>query len=368
MKIALFLPDLRGGGAERLCVDLASTFSRCGHVTHLVPMKHEGPYLRLVPEDVRLIRLNFKGSRTCTIALARYLRAEKPDGLISALPEANGIAALAWLLSGRIGRIVLTEHNTQSITFNNIDGLDWKTRILYSLYRNFYRFSDALIGVSENVAGLLRQVPGVRAERVHTIYNGVDVAGIAAKSAGPLVDPWFSDRSTPVILGVGRLQPQKDFETLIKAFNVVRKKKSARLVIFGEGEERQTLQSLVTQLDLDDFVRLPGFVLDPFTFMATAHVFALSSLYEGFSLAIVEALACGTPVVSTDCPSGPSEILKGGRYGRLVPVGGAEAMAAAILATLDDPPPRDMLLARAQEFSIDRCADAYLRLLSAPIH
>ena len=175
--------------------------------------------------------------------------------------------------------------------------------------------------------------------------------------------PWFGDGGAPVVLAAGRLAPQKDYPALLRAFAEVVRSRPARLVILGQGVERESLLELAERLGVSDSFDLPGFDVNPFRYMSRASVFVLSSRYEGFPNVLAQAMACGAPVVSTDCRSGPSEMLEGGRWGRLVPVGDWRAMARAIEATLDDPMPAKALKARASVYSVEASVDKYLELL-----
>jgi glycosyltransferase involved in cell wall biosynthesis len=201
-------------------------------------------------------------------------------------------------------------------------------------------------------------------ERIDAIHNPVVTPELAARAAALLDDPWFQPGEPPVIIGVGRLAVQKDFGTLLRAFARVRSRRPARLVVLGEGDQRPRLERLAEELGVAADVRFPGFVDNPLAYMRRAAVFALSSIYEGLGNVVVEALACGCPVVSTDCPGGPAEILGHGRFGRLVPVGDSDAFGDALLAVLDDPRESSPLLARARDFSASVIADRYLDVLT----
>jgi glycosyltransferase involved in cell wall biosynthesis len=200
-------------------------------------------------------------------------------------------------------------------------------------------------------------------ERITTIYNPVVTPALAGQAQAPLTHPWFAPGSPPVLLAVGRLHYQKDFPTLLRAFARVRAVRAVRLLILGEGDQGAALRASAQELGITTDVELPGFVLNPFAYMARAAVFVLSSAYEGLPGVLIQALACGCPVVSTDCPSGPAEILEGGVYGPLVPVGDDVALAKAILSTLNTRPNPDWLRTRAAEFSVDRAVDRYLEVL-----
>ena len=216
----------------------------------------------------------------------------------------------------------------------------------------------------EGVADDVARLTGIPADTIRVIYNPVVTPAVLAKMQQPVDHPWFAAGEPPVILGVGRLVSQKDFPTLVEAFAIVRQQRSARLMILGEGEDREKLEAQISALGLQDDVALPGFAENPYAYMAHANVFALSSIFEGFGNVVAEAMAAGTAIVSTDCPSGPAEILEGGRYGKLVPVNDPAALAEGILATLEAPIAADILRQRAQEFSVDRVTDQYIEVLS----
>jgi len=212
-----------------------------------------------------------------------------------------------------------------------------RRRLFPFLVRKFYPWADGIVAVSRGVALDLETSSGTPARRMHILPNPVLTPELASKAREALDHPWFGVGEPPVVLGVGRLSKQKDFATLIRAFDRVRRQRTARLVILGDGPERASLEALIAELALADQALLPGFASNPFAYMARAGVFVLSSAWEGMPGALIQAVASGAPVVATDCESGPREVLQGGRYGRLVPVGDPTAMAEAILATLQQP-------------------------------
>jgi glycosyltransferase involved in cell wall biosynthesis len=235
--------------------------------------------------------------------------------------------------------------------------------LLRALVRRSYRRADAIVANSQGVAADLAQLLAPPRPQIVTIYNPLPVAEIQSLSRAGVEHPWLAPAGPPLLLGVGKLKLQKDFATLIRAFARVRAVRPAHLVILGEGEERARLERLALELGVASDLALPGFTENPWAWMARAAVFVLSSAWEGFSNVLAEALACGCPVVSTDCPSGPAELLENGRYGCLVPVGDDRALADAILATLEKPPDPDPLRARAASFSVDTAVDHYLEVL-----
>jgi glycosyltransferase involved in cell wall biosynthesis len=231
------------------------------------------------------------------------------------------------------------------------------------LIRKVYPQADLVLAVSQGVAEDVSSCTGLSPKGISTIYNPMLITRIKAQSILPVSHPWFDTERIPVILGVGRLVPAKDFSTLLKAFAHVLTKRPAHLLILGEGRERQMLEKLAVELGIASDFLLPGFVSNPYAYMSRPTVFVLSSLLEGLPNALIEALACGCPVVSTNCRSGPKEILDNGTYGSLVPVGNDRALAEAILHTLEYPPSAERLRSRAAEFDIQTIAEQYLRAL-----
>jgi glycosyltransferase involved in cell wall biosynthesis len=231
------------------------------------------------------------------------------------------------------------------------------------LARRAYGWADAVVAVSQGIADDLVEHTALVVDRVVTVTNPTWSPAIAAAAAAPLEHPWLAPGEPPLLLAAGRLSPAKDFATLVRAFARVRRLRQAHLVILGEGGRRSRIEALCRELGVGDSVVLPGFVDNPFAWMSRAALFVLSSAWEGSPGVLVEAMACGCPVVSTDCPSGPAEILANGRYGRLVPVGDDEALAGAIVEALDAPADADALRARAREFDARRAVDRYLEVL-----
>jgi len=300
----------------------------------------------------------------CIPALARYLRAERPDAMLSALNYSNLAAVWARRLADVPTRLVVSERNTLSVRAAHSS--ERNLRALPAMIRRFYPWADAVTAVSDGVADDLARVSGIPRAQIVTTWNPVVSPALAEAAAQPLEHPWFRTGEPPVVLGVGKLRPQKDFATLIDAFAMLRGKRPARLVILGEGPEASRLRVRARRLDVSPDVAFEGFVANPFAYMARASVFALSSAWEGLPSVLIQAMACGCPVVSTDCPSGPSEILEGGALGPLVPVGAPDALAAAIGQLLDAPPDRERLRRRADDFSVDRVAGRYLAVMLGP--
>ncbi|RMF25250.1 MAG: glycosyltransferase [Cyanobacteria bacterium J083] len=329
--IAFYLYNLSGGGAERITVNLMHNFIQLGlKIDLVINTKTNSPYLPMVPPEVRVLELKL-GSRKGIPKLITYLRQEQPLVLLSSLHYNNEIAILAKYLAVVPTKVMVCEHNTLSLRAKRQNsGLKWAillTRMLYPL-------SNGILAVSHSVAQDLAQVSGIPLKRINTIYNPVISSGLLEQSKEPLDHPWFAPSEPPVILGVGRLNEQKDFSTLIRAFALVRQEKPARLMILGQGAEEKKLKALAKELDIEKDVAFPGFQSNPYPFIAKAAVFALSSLWEGLPTVLIEAMALGTPVVATDCPGGSAEIVNNGKYGSLVPMGDSQALAEEILSIL----------------------------------
>lgn len=356
--VGIFTSSLRGGGAERVITTLANEFAARGVRTDLLLARAEGPYLTKVDPVVRLVDFGVRRPMFAVGALAGYLRRERPSALLSALTHSNLVAVAARVLSRAPVRHVVSQRNDASIRpylFKEAKELP-----NFWLLGPGYRRSDGVIAVSKGVAESLVRHHGIPPDLIDVVYNPVVIPAPAFDSEAP--HPWMATKEPPVILGAGEFIPQKGFDTLVEAFYAVRQERPVRLVILGEGKLRPELEQLVGRMGLEDDVLLPGFVMDPWSWMRYAAVFTLSSRWEGLPGVLLEAMACGTPVVSTDCPSGPSEILEDGKWGRLVSVDDSAEIARAILATLDDDT-HPAVVERAADFDLRTTADQYLRIL-----
>lgn len=323
-------------------LQLARGFLDAGHSVDLVLASATGPLLAEIPSGVRVIDFNTASPPTMFMKLIRYLRVEPPQALLSPFEVTSVIALVAKKISGVSTRVVVRI----SVHLSLNKRTRWKKIVERLVVSMLYPWADGIVTVSRGVAKDLSTYARLPLNSPQVIYNPVISDDLIRLMDEPVEHPYFGNESYPVILGVGRLTEQKDFSTLIRAFSLVRKTTPARLIILGDGEDRQSLELLVDSLGLKDCVHLPGSMLNPFSFMQKASVFVLSSKWEGLPGALIQALACGCPVVSTDCLSGPSEILKGGEYGHLVPVGDVQAMAAGIKAVLNGnirKPPTDWL-------------------------
>jgi glycosyltransferase involved in cell wall biosynthesis len=392
--VAILLPDLAGGGAERSMLLLADALARRGRTIDLVLERLRGGYVDQVPDGLRIVTLRpsrFPGGRLAVLradpgglaaaarpvllagrvsgriryvpGLARYLREARPPVLLSAMTYTNLQALWARRLAGAPTRVVVSERNTLSARIAEpARSRVARWRAVPALVRRLYREADAIVAVSDGVADDLARVAALPRERIVTVYNPVVGPGLTEQAAAPLAHPWF-DGDHAVVLAVGRLEPAKDFTTLLHAFALLRRRRAAKLVILGEGRQRAALTELAATLGIGSDVDLAGWTDNPFAYMARADLFVLSSRFEGLPGVLIQALACGCPTVATDCPSGPREILEGGRFGPLVPVGDPDALAGAMADVLATPPDRDALRARGAEFSVEAAADAYQAIL-----
>lgn len=359
--IALYFPSLHGGGAERVMLTLAYGFTQEGFPVDLVLARAEGPYLSQLPDNARLIDLKSSSVTGSLPGLISYLKREKPQVLLSTLAHSNIAALWAKKISGV--RIRLTIREANMITESTSNALSFKDRIMPFLMRFCYPWADSIIAVSKGVADDLVETVKVPSGKVRVIYNPIDLEYIAQKAGEPLYHPWFVNKKIPVIIGVGRLTAAKDFSTLLRAFAIVRKQLVSRLVILGEGPERRKLENIIKELGLDKDAVLLGYADNPFTYMHRSSVFVLSSAWEGLPNVLIQAIALGTPVVATDCPSGPAEILENGAYGPLVPVGDIQALAGAIISVLGLPVKPEDLKKRALAFSSERICKEYLEVI-----
>jgi glycosyltransferase involved in cell wall biosynthesis len=331
-RLAFFLPALEGGGAERVMLNLAVGFAEKGFVVDMVLPRAEGAMLQLVPPTVNIVDLNASRTLTAVWPLARYLRRHRPLALLAALDHANLVAMAAARLPGARTRTVISIHTTLRKYIEDTPSR-WARTIPRVMARCQW-LADGIVAVSEGAAADFATLANVPTERVSVIYNAVVTPALMRAAAEPPAHAWFGERKVPVVLALGRLESNKNFKALIDAFAIVRRRREARLAIFGEGPERPSLEAQVRRLSLQDSVALPGYVNNPYSCMARAAAVVLSSDWEGLPTVLIESLALGTPVVSTDCPSGPREILENGALGRLVPVGDVNRMAEAIEITL----------------------------------
>lgn len=361
--VAFFLESLDLGGIGRLTLRLAEGFAQKGYSVDLVLAKKQGDYLDQVPRGVNLVDL---GSSRIVFSLPRlgaYLGRAKPDLLISAKERVNIIALLAKMIYKPDTRVIISIHVNHSEQIRH-QGVSLHYRLVLKAAKLLYSRADRVVAVSRGVAADAASLFGVPEKEIAVIYNPLVTPALKEKMRDKAEHPWFEEEGLTVILGIGRLVRQKDFLTLINSFARVKQDKpGARLMILGEGEQRKALENKIAELGYEEAVALPGYVDNPYSYLARSALFVLSSAWEGFGNVLVEAMATGTPVVSTDCPSGPAEILAGGKYGVLVPVGDPDRMAEGIIAALEQPVSKECLQKRAETFSVDRILKDYESLL-----
>jgi glycosyltransferase involved in cell wall biosynthesis len=329
--IAIFLPSLAGGGAERIMVDLSSRFHDLGYKVDLVLCNYQGPLNCNVESGVKVVNLVKSKPRKAIFSLSKYLREKRPTVILSTLTHANIACALAWIISNSSSNLVLCEQIDVKYCLSEIySPFDaWITR---KLIRFLYPRAYKIITSSNGATSSLSEISGIDFEQIETIYNFTDTQRLSILSKQTVDLPWKD--SAPILLAAGRLTYQKDFLCLLDAFTILRNKHPAHLIILGEGEEKHLLEERAKILGISRDVWLPGFTENPYKYMAHADMFILSSRFEGFAIVLIEALALNLPIVSTQCPSGPDEVLNGGEYGLLVSVGDSVALAEAMIKSL----------------------------------
>ncbi len=331
MRIALVLPSLAGGGAQRVFIDIASGLLSHGVEVDIVTVQEDGPLSDAVPPKARLFVLGASRVALALPALTSYLRQERPDAVVSGLNHTNVLSIVAGRLTRPRTPVLVTHHN--HLSTSALHKVARRDRVMPRLLHFALPLADRVVAVSHGVADDLARTIGLARSRIDVIYNPVVFDRLLEASLQPTAHRWLVDKSAPLVIGVGRLVEQKDFETLIRAVAAL---PLCRLIILGEGERRPALEHLVTELDLGNRVDLPGFVANPFPYFRGADVLALSSRWEGLPTVLIEALPFDLAIVATDCESGPREILENGRWGRLVPVGDVAALAGAIGVALTE--------------------------------
>jgi len=359
-KLSIFIPSLMGGGAERIIVILANEISKRGIAVDLVLSKSIGPYLSDVHPSIRIVNLNSKRLLFSIVPLVKYMREEKPKVMLTALNTANVIAIIARIISRVKFRLIVSERAVTSVAIK--DNPLMRAKLMPFLMRMTYQKADAIVAVSFGVADDIINKFKMPSKNIHVVYNPVVTSQLIKLSNEKFEHEWFENEEVPVILSIGRLTSQKNFTLLIKAFSLLLKSREARLIILGKGELQKELENLTIELNIRDKVSFPSFVKNPFMWMKNSSLFVLSSDYEGLPGTLIQAMACGTPVVSTDCPSGPKEILENGQWGRLVPMRDVESLSRAMAATLDEEAHPDVAL-RAQYFDVNHGVDGYLKVL-----
>ncbi len=359
--LAVFASFSGTGGVERMLINLIRGFVDLGQPVELVLVRAASPHLARLPGSVEQIRLDARHTFLAVPALARYLYDRRPAALLVAKDRAGRTAVLARAVAGTATPIVLRLGTNLSTA---MAGRSWFDRWLrYLPIRLLYPRVDRIVAVSVGVAEDTARIARLPRQSILVIRNPVITPELAAQAAQPRPHPWLDDPGVPVVCGAGRLEAQKDFPTLLRAFALVARDRPCRLLILGEGKARPRLEALIAELGLSERVALVGFQHNPYAFLARAALFVLSSAWEGSPNVLTEAMALGIPVVSTDCPSGPAEVLDGGRFGPLVRVGDALALAAAMTTTLERPLPGAVLRSAVSEYEQGRSARRYLEAL-----
>ena len=351
-KISLILPNLSGGGAQKVLIGLANSFVRSGVSVDLVLVHAKGPYLKDISAKVNIVDLNRKRVLFSIFSLARYFKENRPSSSLVTLHHMSIVTVIARAISMIDFKLIIRQPNYLSKTVPQ----NLLTKYYLSIVRFMFNKSDGVVGISQGVSDNL-VLNGVK--NVRTIYNPLDYSYIHSMSR---IENNLKV-SQPLIIGVGRLENQKNFSLLIKAFSIVTRTTAAQLCILGEGSLREALEKEASDLKVSNRVSFPGFVDNPYVYMRKADVFVLSSRWEGFGNVVLESLAVGTQVVSTNCPSGPAEILENGKYGKLVRLDDAEDLAKKILDSISNPIDKKLLISRSKEFSIDRISRQYLEVL-----
>ncbi len=362
--LAVLLATSGHSGVDRVMGNLLAAWGEAGLCVDLLGIRGHGPHIAPLPPGVRRVPLPARHVNTALPALVRYLRRVRPPLLLSDKDRVNRLALLANALAGGHTPVAVRLGTTVSVNLARRGAIErglqrWSMRHLYPR-------AAAILVPSQGAADDLAAFAHLPGERIRVVPSPVLTAGLAARMAQAPQGVDCPADELPTVLGIGELCARKDFETLIRAFARLREARPCRLVILGEGRRRGRLEALVAQLGLEGHVHLPGFVANPYPHLARAALFVLTSRCEGMPVALIEALACGTPVVSTDCPSGPRELLQHGRVGPLVPVGDVAALAEAMARTLDAPPARPMLLRAAAPYAAGCAAGAYLAALGLP--
>lgn len=342
-------------------VHLVNEIARRGYRVDLVVADRQSPYMDLIAPAIRVSRIATSNAVLGVPSLAAYLWRRRPRALLAQRIRVDVLALRARALS-RVPTQVFVTINTNMTQELNALRPEKRERHL-ALMRKYFPRNDGMIAVSRGVADDAARLIDCAPERIRVAPNPTVTPELERLAQAPLDHPWFVPGEPPVILGVGRLEPQKDFPSLLRAFATVRAARACRLIILGEGKQREPLRQVSADLGIEREVAFPGFVANPYAYMARAALFVLSSAWEGSPNSLTEALALGVPLVATDCPNGPSEVLDGGRYGDLVPVGDVPALAAAMIRTLDRPIDRAALKAAGLRYTVERSASAYIDAL-----
>ncbi len=361
--ITFFLARLGSGGIGKMRLHLIEALSKKGYRVDLVLGDLSGPYVKRLKNFAHVYPLPTSHPWLGVPWFARYLSRRRPRAVVCEKLRTNVVAHQAKRWSKGHCDVFASVHGVLSHKLDR-EGLSRrKAEKKYHLIARWYPQNKGFIAVSRGIAQDLYERFRIPLEKIHVVPNPVLTPRTFELADDPPEHPWFLQHEKPVFLSVGRLERQKGFPVLLEAFARVRSVQPSRLVILGEGSQRPLLEKMIRELDLGDAVLLPGFVDNPYPFMRHADAFVLASLWEGFGNVLVEAMAFGTPVVATDCPAGPREILEDGRLGPLVPVNDVQALADAMLHVLRVPPPREPLIRASRRYTADKAAEGYVKAL-----
>lgn len=360
--IAILVSFSGEGGVERMVLNLVNALAEAGLNIDLLLIRSDSRHLDRIHPAVNRVDLGAAHTATSLPSLARYLRKIHPPCLLAAKDRAGRLAVVARALA-RASATRLALRLGTNLTAALAHKSPWRMLLRRLPIRLLYPRIETIIAVSEGVRQDTLAVSGVDPQRVVVVRNPVITRTLLEAATAPSPHPWLSQTGTPVILGAGRLTLQKDFPTLLRAFAELRGKRPCRLIILGEGRQRQSLLELGRELGVTEDLALPGFTPNPYAYMGRADLFVLSSRWEGSPNVLTEAMALGTPVVATDCPSGPGELLEQGRIAPLVPVGDWRALAEAMASVLDSPPQGEQLRQAVREYSAETSARHYREIL-----
>lgn len=380
-RVVVFVPHLGRGGAEKIAAQLTNGMSRRGLSVVLVVFVLNGHYVSLLDDDIEIVeldprrddrsagRLPILGTIGYLVRLIQTFRRIRPDAIYSSLLICNLLTLLAVRFVRPAPLVFPTICDNLTEMTRHVDRRDWRGRVRLAAFRAFSRFllptATRVVSVSHGLGRQIHEELGVPQSKIVVIDKApvVDDAFMAQRAITPS-HRWFDDRTAPVLVALGRLSSAKDYPTLLNAVALVRGDRAVRLVILGEGEEEDALRNLAEELGIADIVDFAGFSRTPYPYLAAADVYVLSSRWECLPTALIEALACGARVVATRCPYGPDEILENGRWGRLVPVADADALAAAIIETLDEPTSEKRRAHFQTRHRTEAYIDAYLNLMN----
>lgn len=360
-RLAVFVATSGHSGVDRVITNLATQWAAWGLLVDLLKVRNHGPHLDPLPAGVRLVDLGAAHVNSALPALVHYLRRERPAAMLTDKDRVNRVAILARALARVDTRLAVRVGTTVSVNLRGRGA--WERWVQRTSMHRLYPLAERVLVPSQGAADDLATYTGLAREHISVVPSPILTLALERLAAEPADHPWLADPDIPVILGVGELGYRKNFETLVRAFALVRSTRPCHLLILGRGRRREHLLRLAAELGVAEDIDLPGFAANPYAAMARARLFVLSSRWEGMPVVLIEALACHTPVVSTDCPSGPREVLGEGTTGTLVPVGDDAAMAEAIDTWLDRQVPASAFEQAVADYRVERSAASYLHAL-----